>query len=326
MKRFTTAIRAFFVVTMVALAVPAAAQTYEDAVTAYNQGDELAKQNRYRESIAAFERVVNISGSLGEQGAEIRRRAEGQIPQLYMAIGIQSARAENWAAAEVEFQRTITEARKYNNQQIAQRAEQFLMQVYVGHGTETLQAGDNEAAIALFDKALGIQQNYAAAYYNKGLAYRNLDNLEQALANFDRAIQLGTGRNRQVGEAATSAARNFLLLLAAREKEAKRFDDAIQYLKQALQYQPEDAELHYRLAEIYNVRAEFDLALESANKALTFEQGGPVDRARIWFEVGTAQKFKGNVSAACEAYKNASYGDFRASSEHAMTHELKCGT
>lgn len=304
------------------------AQTYEDAVNAYNQGDELARGGKHKDAIAAFERVINISNRLSDgQGDEIKKRAQDYIPQLHFAFAAGLARDGKLDDAAKAFETTIAESQKYNNTNFAQRAQQGLLQVYSTSARQALQSQNYESALELYDKTIAIQPTFAQAYYNKGLALRNLSRADEALEQFDRAIQLAqASRNNQIVDAATNAARNQLLVSAAEMKEGKKYPEAIAFLNQALQYKDDDAELHYRLAEVFNLQAQFDNAIESANKALTLEKGGPVDRARIWFELAHALKYKNNVSAACEAYKNASYGDFRANAEHSMTHELKCNT
>jgi tetratricopeptide (TPR) repeat protein len=323
MKRLALTISMLLVVAFSATTV--AAQTYTDAVTAFNEGDELARGGKHKEAIAAFERVITISNTLGTEGAEIKKKAEDYIPQLHFALAVGLAREGKLLDAATAFEATITVSRRYNNANLTQRAQQGLLQAYYSAGNQALQARNFERAIELYDKTIGVQNTFAQAYYNKGLALRNLGRGDEALEQFDRAIQLAqVSRNNQIQEAATGAARNYLLLKAAESKSAKKYPETVAFLKQAIEYKEADAELHYRLAEVYNVMALFDAAIESANKALEFETGGPVDRARIWFELGYAYKFKANVSAACEAYKNASFGDFRAGAEHAMQHELKC--
>lgn len=326
MKRFITFSGIVATMMLLVFSTTVNAQTYEDAVNAYNQGDELARGGKHKDAIAAFERVINISGRLSDgQGDEIKKKAQDYIPQLHFAYAVGLAREGKMIDAAKAFETTIAESNKYNNSNFAQRAQQGLLQAYYTAGNQALQAKNFNGALELYDKAIAVQPAFAQAYYNKGLALRNLERADEALEQFDRAIQLAqSSRNNQILDAATNAARNQLLVSAAAMKEGKKYPEAIAYLNQALQYKEDDPELHYRLAEVYNLQAQFDSAIESANKALALEKGGPVDRARIWFELATALKYKNNVSAACEAYKNASYGDFRANAEHSITHELKC--
>jgi tetratricopeptide (TPR) repeat protein len=326
MRRFIPVVGLFTLLVFAAMPSAVSAQTYEDAVNAYNQGDELARTGKHKDAIAAFERVINIAGRLEEgQGTEIAKKAQDYIPQLHFAFSVGLAREGKMLEAATAFEKTIAESRKYNNTNFAQRAQQGLLQAYYTAGNQALQAKEFERAIELYDKSITVQPTFAQAHYNKGLALRNLSRGEEALVEFDQAIKLSTAsRNNQILEAATNAARNYLLISAAAKKESKSYAEAISYLSKAVEYKETDAELHYRLAEVHNLMMEHDKAIVSANRALELEQGGPVDRARIYFELANALKLKANVPAACEAYKNASFGDFRANAEHAMTHELKC--
>lgn len=328
MRRFIPVVGLFALLVFAALPSALSAQTYEDAVNAYNQGDELARTGKHKDAIDAFERVINIAGRLEEgQGAEIAKKAQDYIPQLHFAFSVGLFREGKIIEAATAFERTIAESRKYNNTNFAQRAQQGLLQAYSRAASQAIQAKEFEKAIEFYDKTLSLDPNASQAYYNKGLALRNLNRSEEALTQYDLAISASRKTNNsQVLKAATSAARGYFLLTGMAFKEQKKYIDAIQLLNRALEYKSDDAELHYRLAEVYNLMTEHDKAISSANRALELEQGGPVDRARIYFELANALKLKANVPAACEAYKNASFGDFRANAEHAMTHELKCPT
>jgi tetratricopeptide (TPR) repeat protein len=302
------------------------AQSYEDAVNAFNEASSLATDGKSREAITAFERVITISSRIGEEGAEIRTRAQNQIPQLYFIIARDLYNSSNLIAAANAFNEAAEQATKYGNQQIAQRSRQAIPQIYFTQGNNHLRAEEFAKAIEMYDKAIGVRPNYAAAYYQKGLVYRQQDNLDEALTYFDRAIQIGESSNeRNIVENAISAARNFLLLKGVNSMENRQYRPATEFLRQALQYDDTNADVHYRLAEVYNKQALWDQAITSANRSLELEQGGRTDRAKIYFELGTALKNSGRFAPACEAFSNSAFGQFRAASEHEMEHELKCG-
>jgi len=50
--------------------------------------------------------------------------------------------------------------------------------------------GDNEQAIADYDQAIALKPDYALAYYNRGIAYRQKGDLDHAIADYDQAIAL----------------------------------------------------------------------------------------------------------------------------------------
>ena len=91
-----------------------------------------------------------------------------------------------------------------------------------------------------------------------------------------------------------------------------------------LNYNSESADSYYRLSEVSNKRSNYSGAIEFGNSALEYEQGGSTDKAKIYFEIGFAHQLLGNKAEACAAFNNASFGSFKAPSEHKMEFELKC--
>lgn len=302
------------------------AQTYEDAILAFNEGTELVNNNNHTGAIAAFERVITLSDQIGEEAADIKTRAQNQIPQLYFLIARDLYTSGSFLPAAEAFLAAAEQATKYGNEQIATRSQQAVPQIFLQQGTLYLRNENYESALEMFDEAIKYRPTYAAAYYNKGLVHRQSNDLEQALEFYDKAIQIGASSNeRNVVENATNAARNFLLLRGVNQMEDRRYRPATELLRQALQYDDESSDVHYRLSEVYNKQALWDNAIASANRALELEQGGRTDRAKIYFELGYALKNKGGRdAAACDAFSNAVFGPFRAAAEHEIEHELKC--
>lgn len=326
MKRFTfQAMITLVMISMVSL-TQLQAQTYEEAVIAFNEATEMAQNNNTRAAIEGFRRVIQISDRLGPEGVEIKGRAQSQIPMLYFAIARDLVQTD-MAAAAAAFEETARYAREFGNEQLAARSLNNVPQLYLNQGSQYLRAERFDEALAMYDKALSFRPNYAAAFYQKGLVFRQQDNMDEALGFFDRAIQVGASSNeRNIVELSTNAARNFLLLKGVGEMEARRYRPATQLLLQASQYDETNADVQYRLAEVYNKQAMWQQAIASANKSLELEGGSRIDRAKIYFELGFALKNAGNFPAACDAFTNAAFGNFRAAAEHEIEHELKCNT
>ena len=55
---------------------------------------------------------------------------------------------------------------------------------------EKMGTGDSKAAIPLFDEAIALHPNFAAAYYERGAAFLKLNELDKALDSFVKAIEL----------------------------------------------------------------------------------------------------------------------------------------
>jgi tetratricopeptide (TPR) repeat protein len=50
--------------------------------------------------------------------------------------------------------------------------------------------GEHRRAIADLDRAIDLDPQYAAAYHNRGIAYKKLGEYRRAIADYDRAIEL----------------------------------------------------------------------------------------------------------------------------------------
>jgi tetratricopeptide (TPR) repeat protein len=303
------------------------AQTHEDVIVAFNEATEVAKAGKNREAITAFERIIAMADRVGAQSADIKTRAQNQIPQLYFVIARDLYQAEKFVQAADAFAVAAEQATKYGNARIAQQSRGVIPQLHLMEGNRQFRGENFAAALASYDKAIAARPNYAAAYYQKGLIYRQQENMDEALNFFDRAIQIGGASNEgEIVTNATNAARNFLLLRGVTRMEARQYNQATELLRQALQYDDANADVHYRLAEVYNKRAMSTEAITHANRALELERGGRTDKAKIHFELAVAQANAGNFAAACASYAEAAVGSFRAAAQHAMEHELKCGT
>lgn len=302
------------------------AQSYEDVVTAFNEATELARGGKNQQAITSFERIITMADRVGGEAADIKTRAQNQIPQLYFVIARDLYQAQKFVEATAAFEKAAEQATKYGNTRIAQQSRGVIPQLHLMEGNRQFRGENYAAAMASYDKAIAIRPNYAAAYYQKGLIYRQQENLDEALNFFDRAIQIGGASNEgEIVSNATNAARNFLLLTGVNRMEARQYNQSTELLRQALQYDEQNADVHYRLAEVYNKRAMSTEAITHANRALELERGSRTDKAKIYFELAVAQSNAGNYAAACENYAQAAIGSFRAAAEHAMEHELKCG-
>ncbi len=114
--------------------------------------------------------------------------------------------------------------------------------------------GDAQAAINYYLAARQLRSDYLPAFVNLGNIYLQLNNLDEAEANFKRALAPDE----------TSAASYYGLGQIALSKRS--YTDAVKYLEKALSLAPEANRLHYALAMAYRglgdkERAQSHLAL-----------------------------------------------------------------
>ncbi|XWN38734.1 MAG: hypothetical protein ROO71_07225 [Balneola sp.] len=313
-----------------------AQSTYEDAVNLYNAGDEQAKAKEYDKAIESYKQAAVIGEELGTpQGTDIKTRSEQQIPKVQinkagsMFNAFRSSKQiPDLDKAIAEFERTVEIAEEYGDNRVMQTAQGYVPQLYYQKGTMLFKREMYEEADNALNSAIQANANYAQPYYTKGLVAKKLsEDINDALRWFDQAIAVADKTNKgQISRQAKNAAHDELLFRGAKLIESKNYSDAIDLLKLATEYDAESADVYYRIAEAYNKQSKYDLAISNAKTALTHENGGKTDKAKIYFEMGFAYQMKGDKAEACSAYTDASFGSFKAPAEHSMEFELKCGT
>jgi tetratricopeptide (TPR) repeat protein len=115
-----------------------------------------------------------------------------------------------------------------------------------------------EPGIALADRVLRLRSHeldHAHAHYLKGVAYANLGHQDEALANYDRSLELDPDHPDSVCERGATL------------YELYRFRDALDTLKQAVELDGSHARPHHFLGCIYEFMGEDDLARRELERA-----------------------------------------------------------
>lgn len=310
------------------------AQTQTDAINTYNQARELAQAKDYEAAISAYTNAITIATQLGAEGNDIKERSEKQIPKLYFSKAVESYNAfksspsiPNLDAAITNFGEAQEVGAESGDDEVSRRSTGVLAQLHYQKATMLFKREDFAGADASLNNAINTNSNYAKAYYQKGLVHKKLnpEDTDGIIGWFDRAIAVGTQVNdRDVVRQANEASHSELLYKGAKAIEARRNSQAVDLLERSLEYNDTSSDSYYRLAEVSNKTGNTDNAIDYATKALANEQGGSTDKAKIYFELGLAHQVKGDNAKSCEAFKSASYGSFRAPSEHKIEFELKC--
>lgn len=335
MKSFQTflSISLAFVMTLgVTVASQAQEDPHQEAVNLYNEGQELASSGDYDNAIAMFREALGIAEE--NQLDDIVGHVTEQLPQVYQSRAssayqnYQSERTIEAANQALEyFQETEEVAEEFGNDQIAQRAAGAIPQLHYVKGVLEYRQENYESSLESLDTAIEMNSNLASAYYQKAVVLKrmNPEDIQTALEWYDQAIEIAeqTNDNRTL-QSARNGARDELIYRAANLKDQEEYDRAIELLNQAEEYDPTSANAQYRLAEVYNLRSNWDAALEHATQALEYEGGGVADKAKIYYELGTAYKGKGDKENACGAFENASYGEFSDPANHELQFVLEC--
>ncbi|MEX0772476.1 MAG: tetratricopeptide repeat protein [Balneolales bacterium] len=301
------------------------AQTREDVVLKFNEGFELVQSGDDLAAIETFEETLELAEAVGAEADDIRDRVRSQIPQLYFRHAASLYQGGDIDSAIEAFQETVQYAEQYGDENTKARAEGNLPRLYLSMGNNLYRNGEHDAALGAYNNALDLNANYPLAIYQKGLVYRQKEDLNNALEQFDLAIDISLNAgDMDMADRASDAAKDYLVYLGANAIEDENFSAALELLNQASTYDGSSAEVSYRLAEAHNHLGNWDQAIANANQALEYESDGRADQAKIWFELGIAYKNQENEPQACQAFQNASFGPFQANAEYELEHELNC--
>lgn len=200
-------------------------------------------------------------------------------------------------------------------------------------GNEKLKAGNYGAAITHYDDALKIQKDYRILY-QKGIALRKsgklheaketfeeciklksdfdgsynalggvffaLGNMNEAITNFEKVLQISTNNNTK-NTVKKNLAKAYAKL-GTNEMANGNSKKAIEYLNKAVELDNYDAAF-LSLAKIYSETGEYDKTIAASENAIkyrsTISKGGP------YYYMGIAYKFKGDNNKAKEMFNNA---------------------
>jgi tetratricopeptide (TPR) repeat protein len=297
--------------------------TRNDVINFYNEGAK-AMQTDVKASIEAFEKVVVLSGQVGETASDLKQKAVQVLPGLYVKLASNTISEKKPAQETVKAAKNaITASEKYGNAVNKENATKILTQGYYNMGAEFFTKKDNDNALLAFDSLLVINPGYLNAIFNKALIFRSQNNL----AAFEENIDLYLGKVKSSNDSvkvkqASRLALEYFRASGSRSNQANKLDEAISLLNKAAKY-GEDKDLFYYFADVYNKQKSFDKGIEYSQKGLALEPGTAEAKAKFYFQLAMAQAGKGQTAEACASFKNAMFGPFAEPSKAQRTN-LKC--
>jgi len=127
---------------------------------------------------------------------------------------------------------------------------------YNNRGDGYAEQGNIQQAISDFNKAIQIDPNYADAYYNRGNAYLDQGNIQPAIFNYDRAIEI----NPNYAKAYNRRGNAYLT--------QGNIQSAIFNYDRALEINPDYIDAYVRRGTIYSQRGNFIQAISDFSRAI----------------------------------------------------------
>lgn len=301
------------------------AQTKAEVVDAYNKGVEMLKTDTLA-AIKAFEDCIAVCDKVGAEGDSIKTVVSKLIPLLSFDLASGLAKAKNYEAATSRYLETIKLAGKYGDDATVEKSKNNLPQLYYAIGAAAYSAKDYSKATENLNKALEYDPNMANVYYVLAVIQRSQKNYSKLEEYIDKAVGVSKASNDQSTEKkAISLGKATFYNSFVNLSKANKISEAIDHLKIAIKYAPDEKDYIYYLGSAYNKVKNYDEAIANLNKAMEMDStASPEDKAKYYFEIATALAAKGDTNKACEAYKNAQYGKYAENAKYQITTVLKC--
>jgi len=265
----------------------------------YAKGVTLYQQGLYEEALVAFDEAIKASGetfalSWGKRGETLNalQRYEEALVAFDKAIELEQV-------TEAEFSYymgrgyALAEGLKRNEEAVESYTQAIAINehswAYNDRGYAYLNLGNLDAAIADLNKALEINPELALAYSNRGGAYLTLGNLDAAMADLNKALEI----NPELALAYSNRGGAYLNL--------GNYEAAMADFNKALEINPELAEAYGNRGGAYNDLGNLDAAMADFNKALEINP----ELAEAYGNRGLAYNNLGNLDAAMADFNKA---------------------
>jgi tetratricopeptide (TPR) repeat protein len=204
--------------------------------------------------------------------------AESPFRRIYLDLKFQSSQNET------DTQAFLDQVKTYN-------LESFVAGSYNNQALDYHQSGEYDKAIVLYKQALNYHSNHLITWYNLAQTYHVQSNIIEAIAAYEKAIQLNAARIMDA-----KAVRTLYYNLGECYHQTEQLDAAEKAYQNALKREPESPDILNNLAALYIQRENFETArdilqpLVSAhpernnlrlNLAIALANTGNLDEARI---------------------------------------------
>lgn len=178
---------------------------------------------------------------------------------------------------------------------------------------ELQNSGNFQEAITTYLAAISINSNDPSIYYNLGTAYQALGDLNNAQAQYQKAIDLDKTNQTYLSALKLSKeeAAKPLIQSAINKQTSGDVNGAIEDYKKSLELTPDNAQTHFNLATAYQAIQNLDLAIQSYVKASELDSK---NQAEAFFFLGTIYEERKSNKIAIENYQkylqNAPQGSY----------------
>lgn len=275
------------------------AQDLATATETYNSGAEQLQLGDKAAALGLFKQALEMGESLGDEAVDLVANCKKTIPTLMLSISKDALRNKEYEDAIVKLGEVVETAKAYENEEVAEEASTLIPQAYMSAGTAALSAKNMEAAVANLRKAVELDPTNGNAALRLGQALSATDDLAGAKEAFQIALANGqeATAKKQLG--------NIILKEAQAALKANKFADVVTLVNQA------EADDLITNAAAYQLAASASTKLNKTADAIKFYEkfleADPTNKnaGAIAYTVGALYQQQNNKAKALEFYKKA---------------------
>lgn len=289
----------------------------------FNEGLELDKAKDYAGAIAVWEESVSMCNTIGIDADQLKSSIQQKLGYTYFKEGITLYKKQDFDPAIKALKNAERVATEAKDDKTAKQASTYIPKIYSTKGLTLMQNKDYEAALAVFDEALGYNPKCVDAFYGIGMTYKEMDSIDKATEAFDQVIALGAENSAAEKKVASSkeAAQVMLESKAVSELQIEHNQEAIVLLNKAIEYSQSSSNVYYLLALANNKLNNYAASIEAAQKGLIIEGA---DLSALNFQLGKAYEGNNDSANACAAFSKVKSGPNVELAKFQMTQVLKC--
>ncbi|MCL2502848.1 MAG: tetratricopeptide repeat protein [Bacteroidales bacterium] len=302
-------------------ALGAHAQDINQAIEFNNNGAEAVKAKNWATALTQFKQALAIAAELGDDGADMVQQIKDLIPSLHYFWGQELAKESKIDEAMEQLNKAIETAELYDDfGTTAADAKKLIDQINMSTATNFLNDKKFDEAIVAFKKILEADPNNGAIYFYIGMAYAGLNNENEAITAYEKAIELG---NRDAPPRLANIYLN--QAQAAQRSNPPRWTTVYDLAKKALSVaESTNANMLFGLAAVETKR--FQEAIPALEKVLSSNPNDATKENMI-YRLALAYEGLGKNSEACGYYKqlvNAANKQIADFAGHKIKNVLKC--
>ena len=259
-------------------------------------------------SVNRFQRVLLIGIMIFSMAGIIS--AQDRTPAKAYNEGLTELKAKNYEAGLTLMEEALSLSEEGKDDKVIRLAKKNGAVAAYNLGKAKKKEGLAEEALALYEKGIELNPEYASNYAGKAGI---LEESGDKMAAIDAYIMTGDAYADGKPERAAKMYKRAQNIVG-KMYTGKSYDEGIAAGKAFLEKRPDNAEVNYFVARCMLEKGQNDEALAHAEKAVTLAGETPVDK--YFIAKGMAYENLGNASEAIAAYKLVSGEKYKKQAEY----------